>query len=179
MNKINGVEMQWQADAKHCFEVMTSPIWQKTSDGNLDPDLIYEYGCKITAFLNCHNLFFKPAFMELKKLNEEIKKRNGYYYLYYKQQNKTIKEQKELCLGKESFVITSILQSILNIKKVIVDYKGKVDIKVPNEFFVVRTKYLGTGHYSMAIKNNLTYVDSYDGKIKIPNNILRVDKLIF
>lgn len=183
--RINNVLMQYQNNEfKH--EIMTSPEWQRYSKGKnkgeLDPDYIYEFACLDAAKLNCYNLFNKDKkqYMTLGELNQKLIKNNGYFYYFYKEQFKgDMTKVKKACIGKESFVVQSVINELLGIKKEIRNYYGIIDLKPEDIFYLVRTPYQGTGHYSMVLQKNLTYLDSFDGRQKKANHILEVIKLIF
>lgn len=186
---IDGVKMQYQSMDDCAYDIMCSPPWQRytigKNKGMIDPDYIIEFFCRNTAEANIRNLYFKEDFMTLKNLNEKIIEFNGYYYLYWLNKNKGNIEntyndmKKNGLIGKESYVIPSVVNWILGIKKEIPNWKGAIDVKSKNEFFMIKTPFNTTGHYSMIYKNNLDYIDSFDGEKKTPEKILDIIKIIF
>lgn len=173
--ELNGVMMQYQSDPLFANEIMTFPEWQKK------PDIIKDFGCLLIAKLNCRNLFFKNInYMTIQQLNDKMQIFKGYYYDYFKMKYpNNISLQKKYCFGKESFAKRNILNHILCIENEISEYTGHINIASKNDFYIVRTKYEKTGHYSMVIDDSLAYLDSYDGKVKNGENILDVYKITF
>ena len=168
--RIDGIKMQKQID---CNDIMTFPMWQRV------PDRVSQYGCLLTAKLNCRNLYFHDTFLSLNELNQNMIEKRGYYYLYYLYKYCDVDKAKKECFQRESYAIKKILNDILNIKKE-KEIKAKdVDLKSSNDFFIVRTEYGDTGHYSMVVRSDLSYLDSYDGKIKKPEEILNIYKITF
>lgn len=181
---INGVEMQYQLN-EFANEIMTSPPWQKYHHGKLkrglDPDYIFEYGCLLTAKLNCYNLFHKDyEYMNLKQLNNKMIDQKGYFFLYLleKYAGDLIKT-KDACFGKESFSIRETLNGILGIIHEKEIWKDQIDILSKNKYYIIRTPYQGTGHYSMIIDSHCSYIDSYSGKIELPKEILNIYEITF
>jgi hypothetical protein len=173
---IQDIEMQCQSDPRYKDEIMTFPKWQ------VAPDKIGDYGCLLTAKLNCFNLFNRnKKYLTLKELNDLMIKKNGYNYLFYmKLFNNDEKKSKAVCYQQESCSIPIILNEILGIKDEVQLTAGShIDIENPNYYYIVRTMYKNTGHYSMVVRDNLMYLDSYDCKIKLPENILNIYRLQF
>ncbi len=180
--KINNVEMQYQTnDFRN--EIMTFPKWQDK------PDYIIQYGCLLCAKLNAYNLFNKDKkYLNIKQFNDLIIKHNGYFYLSYLAKNlgdinKTKNEMiKEKTLGKESYQISAIVNWILGIKNES-NNQIKIDLNPEEDFYIIKTKYNETGHYSLIINVKMDYFDSYDGKIKNPytnqKQILDIIKITF
>lgn len=183
---LNNVKMQYQSDPDFKDLIMCQIPWQRDKKGHLDPDTIGEFFCRNTAELNMFNLFnVGKKYIDIGKLNELIIKHNGYYYLYHLNLNggdidKTYKSMEKLKLiGKESYVIPAVINWILGIKEEIKNYSGEINIKSPNEFYMIKTPYGDTGHYSMIYKPDRSYIDSYDGNPKKPLTILDIIKVVF
>lgn len=173
--KINGIEMQYQSDPRYSNEVMTFPKWQPL------PDRIGDYGCLVTAKLNCFNLFKKDKkHYNLKELNDILIQNFGYKYLYYMRLlGNDLNLVKKECFQKESETVNEVINLILGIKHEEYVYTEKIDISIPNIFYIVRTIYQNTGHYSMVLDNDLSYCDSYNAKYHKPENILNIIKITF
>jgi hypothetical protein len=183
--EIDGVKVQYQLN-EYKTDIMTSPIWQLKEDGSLDPDYIYDYACFITAGLNARNHYHKiylhkDDYMNLREFNQKMRNNEGYEYLYYKKlYSGNVELMKQACYGRESFSRHEIYDNLLEIKEKVRNYTGIIDFSVPNEYFLIKTRYLNTGHYSWLIGADHKYVDSYDGKIKYANNnILEIIKVVF
>jgi hypothetical protein len=174
--KINGVEMQYQSDPRYSKLVMTHPAWQK------EPDTIGQYGCLLTAKLNAFNLFNKDKlYLTIEQLNDLIIKHKGYKYLFYLEHNQgDLEKTKKDCFGKESFQIPETVNWILGINNEEKKYTGKIDILSKNDYYIIKTKYQDTGHYSLIVKEDKSYLDSYDGIIKPgTTTILDIIKITF
>jgi hypothetical protein len=176
--KINGVEMQIQYG---CKEIMTSPVYQRTKKGNLDPDYIEEFGCLLIAKLNCRNLFYKSqSYMTIQELNKQMRERKGYYYLMFMDiYNHNIKKVKEACFGQESFARKLVLNDILGIKKEKEVILKDVNIRSKNDYYYVRTRYKDTGHYSLLLNEKGKHFDSYDGQQVKGKEILNIYQITF
>ncbi len=172
--KINGVEMQYQTN-EFSNEIMTNPEYQK------QPDTIKMYGCLLTAKLNAFNLFNKDKkYLNIKELNDLMIKHKGYLYLFYLDKNQgDIEKTKKDCFGKESFQIPEVINWILGIKSESKNYTGLIDIKNINDYYIIKTAFQNTGHFSLICKPDRSYIDSYDGKIKQPTTILDIIKITF
>ncbi len=172
--KINGVEMQYQTN-EFANEIMTFPKWQN------QPDIIKMYGCLLTAKLNAFNLFNAgKKYLNIKELNDLMIKHKGYLYLFYLDKNNgDIEKTKKDCFGKESFQIPEVINWILGIKSEIKNYSGLIDIKSINDYFIIKTPFQSTGHFSLIYDINKSYINSYDGKKKQPTTILDIIKITF
>jgi len=172
---IDKIKIQFQSDTNYADEIMTFPVWQNK------PDTIKQYGCLLCAKLNAYNFFNKDCdFMNIKQFNDKIIKNKGYNYLYFMDlfngnENKTKAE----CYGKESFQRPDIINNILGIIKEQKNYTSKIDIKSKYNFYILKSKFQDTGHYSLIIQNDKLCVDSYDGNLKYFNEILDIIKITF
>jgi hypothetical protein len=139
------------------------------------------YGCLLTAKLNAFNLFNAgKKYLNIKELNDLMIKHKGYLCLFYLDKNNgDIELTKKDCFGKESFQIPEVINWILGIKSESKNYIGSIDIKSINDYYIIKTKYNETGHYSLICKPDRSYIDSYDGKIKQPTTILDIIKITF
>lgn len=181
MTKINNVEMQFQSDKRFKNMIMTNPSYQDI------PDYFGAYGCLLTAHTNCYNHYNLTVknnnnFFTLEYVNNKMIENNGYAYLYYKSlYNNDINKIKQSCFGKEAHTLFTVLDKILNIKERVDNYTNKIDITIPNVYYIIKTKYKDTGHYSWLISDTNKYVDSYDAIIKqaSKDQILKITKIIF
>jgi hypothetical protein len=173
---INNILMQYQNDPLYAGEIMTSPIYQK------NPDYIRDWGCLLVAKLNAYNLFNKNKnYLNIKQLNDLMIKHKGYNYLFYMSHNHgDVEKTKKDCFGRESFQIPAIINWILSIKNEANNWTGKIDINSINDYFIIKTKYKTTGHFSLVVSgDDNAYLDSYDGNIKHPTTIYDIIKITF
>jgi hypothetical protein len=173
--RLFGIDIAYQTDPLYMNEIMTYPSYQTS------PDIIKQYGCLLCAKLNAYNLFNKDKIhLTIKDFNELIKKHNGYNYLFYMNHNNNdIEKTKKDCFGKESFQIPAVINWILGIKEEYSKYQGIIDIESANDYYIIKTPFQNTGHYSLVIEADKTYLDSYDGQIKHPTTILDIIKITF
>jgi hypothetical protein len=168
--KIDNIEMQYQTN-EYADLIMTAPKWQTS------PDRIRQYGCLLCAKLNAFNLFNKDKkYLNIKEFNDLIIKHKGYNYLFYLDHNQgDLDKTKKDCFGKESFQIPTIINWILGIKEEQNNYTGKIDIDSKNDYYIIKTVFQTTGHYSLIVSGEgNSYFDSYDGKIKTPTMFLDI-----
>lgn len=162
-----------QTDKRWCNNIMTYPEWQSK------PDIIGDYFCLNTSFLNFYNDWFNKQITP-EQLNDLIIEKDGYEYLMYKKIYKNdLNKVKNACLNRESFVDVNLVCELLNIKELNRDYKGKLELEIPNYYYIIKVPLAETGHYCNIIKNDYSYFDVYDGKIKKPKKILSVSRIIF
>jgi hypothetical protein len=157
--------------------IMTHPAWQDK------PDLIGQYGCLLVAKCNAFNMYKKnSALLTVRNLNKLIIDRKGYNYLYHMDIfNGDLDKVRKECFNKESFQIHPIVNSILGIEKEERKYMGLVDINSLKDYFIIKTKYKNTGHYSLIMRSNLYYWDSYNGGLVKPfaDDVLEIIKITF
>lgn len=173
--KIAGIDMEWQTKKNNSGIIMTWPIWQDL------PDQIIDYGCLLIAKLNCYNLVNK-SHKAVSWLNDLMIQKKGYMYLDAMQRyNNDADIAKKHCYQRESFQIQSVINGILGIYEDERNYTGDIDISSPSYYYLVKTKYRETGHWSMIISSSKKYLDSYDGMIKEPRekDILEIRRLGF
>lgn len=182
MTIIQNVKMQYQSDPNYKDLIMTYPSYQNK------PDTIGKFFCLGCTKLNAFNLFNKDnsdkPFMTIKELNDKIIEMNGYSYLFYMNLFKgDINKVRKACEGKESYQLPEVVNSILGIKSEEKKYLGKIDIASKNDYYIIKTEYNETGHYSLIISKDLDYIDSYDGLKKNPyvkqQKILDIIKITF
>ena len=173
---IHNVEMQFQSDSRLARLEICRPPWQKYFRGSMkgmdDPDYFGEFGCYGTAGVNCYNDFNKglKPFMSIKDYNALMIQKKGYEFVYYLDVcHGDLDEVKKKCLNRESFLRPVIFAQILGIKNIL-DIAMKdvnlVKFLNPNYYYVIKTAYQNTGHYSRVLNDKLEWLDSYDGKIK-------------
>lgn len=103
-------------------------------------DTIGLCGCLITAVVNAHNDFFQDYSYTPGVLNDLIRSYHGYNIF----QNNNCK------IGEESYIIWSVLKTLLKIKSVDYYWTGKIDIQHPNYYYICRVPYsqkIRAGHY--------------------------------
>lgn len=186
--KINEIEMQYQIKEDCRNVIMTLPIYQRYMNGDLkdklDPDYIVEWGCFNCAGVNIYNHYHGHYLKDGKYLTIEqfvklMKEKKGYEYDYWMDFYKgDIDKVKKACEGNEANSRQEVFDEILGIKSRDNDYKGAIEISVPNFYYIIKTPYSNTGHYSMLLDSNYRYFDSYDGKIKTASNFLKIIKVI-
>ncbi len=155
--------------------IMTYPKWQNK------PDLIQDFGCLLIAYLNAYNKKNNRN-MSVRELNDLVIKNKGYNYLkWFDFYNGDLDKTKKACLNTESFLIPEVINKILDITEVKRNYNEIIDIKHPLHYYIIRTKYNDTGHYSLITSKTLKYFDSYDGVYKTPyvKDILEVIRITF
>lgn len=151
--------------------IMTSPEWQKK------PDYIKDYGCLVISLLNARNLYYNSQ-IECSKFVQELRISHAFLYDYYSLQTYSTTELQNIVQGSESKLKLDIVEDILNctIKR---DYQGKINIESKDKFYLIKTSYKDTGHYSLIIRSDFSYFDSYDGKVRSPSHILEVLEITF
>lgn len=172
MNNKNGFPYLTQSDSRWANEVMTHPEWQAK------PDTIKQYFCLNTSFLNCFNDYYKKQ-LTPSQLNKQLIVADGYEYLKAKRKYKSLDEVKKNCLGRESYVVYETICNILNIRTIDRDYKGLLNVEYPSTYYIIKVPYQSTGHYCNIISDDKKYFDVYDGKIKTPNQVLKIIKITF
>jgi hypothetical protein len=183
---INSIEMQYQSHPDNKPLIICTPPWQKIINNKAktiyDPDTIGEFGCLTCAKVNARNLFYTNYWMSIKEANQLIIDNDGYEFLYQMSLSNDLDEVKAKCLGRESYQIPAIVNPLFNIKKER-DFvaRDQIQIHIPNKFYIIKTKFQNTGHYSLLINEKLDYFDSYDGVVKPINseNLLGFKELIF
>ena len=162
--KINNIDMQTQKDEPVRNQIMTYPVWQSS------PDYFYQYGCLLTAKCNCYNLYFKDrSYKTLQQLNQEMIANLGYEYIFYQEMYKgDVEKQKSICFNRESYSRPETVNKILGIISEGRNYTGIIDVNSVRDYFIIKTQYKNTGHYSMIVNNDKKYLDSYDGLVKTP-----------
>jgi hypothetical protein len=175
---MNNPRLQKQFDEACRDDIMTFPEYQNRSD------TIGEFGCLLTAKCNAFNLYnFQKPILTISNLNKKIIENNGYEYLYYKQKfDNDIVKIKQFCFGQESALIPKVINSILGIEEEELNInQNKVNIADTYNFFIIKMKYKNTGHFSLIMKSDLTYFDSYTGIFTKPviENILDIRRIKF
>lgn len=162
------MKLYTQADQRWESDIMTFPKHQNK------PDTLKQYGCLVTALCNAYNCFNFSKHKELtpKQLNELLHIKKGYAYL----KNENCKK------GNESFLLWDVVKPILGITDKANNYKGKIDIKHVYDYYIARTVYKDTGHYSLVVGKNMTkqliVFDSYTGKRTIIKDYI-ITKITF
>jgi len=169
----------YQSEIENKNIIMTHPKWQ------IKPDTIGDFGCLLIAKLNAYNCMFSQD-KKVKELNDEIIANRGYEYLrqcevWRVESGVNYEQVKKACFGKESFLVSEVINKLLKIESEERNYTGMINIQSPIDFFLIRTKYLNTGHYSLIVNRDMKYFDSYNGVMKTPEkqNILEVIRIRF
>lgn len=181
---VDGVvlDVQYQSDPMFSSLVMEHPVWQK------DPDTVLQYFCWNVAKINCYNHYHEKIvkdghFVSIEDMNEAMIADKGYLYLdAMKRCNGNTEEAKKLCLNREAESISSVQNFILDIKEEFHDYKGNIDLNVPNEYYIVKTPFQSSGHYSWLLgvyDGVVKYLDSYDGVVRTTKTWLDIIKIVF
>lgn len=151
-NYLDGIELYTQQGEAWKGEIMTFPTYQDK------PDILKKYGCLVVAINNAVNLNAGRIVYSPKTLNMMIKKKKGYRYL----------ADPENCKGKESYVVWSVVEKLLN---GLVDsaFEGAIEIEHPDRFYIANVKSGSDSHYCLVLggeREKIKYHDSYSGSTK-------------
>lgn len=144
-------------------------------------DTIGRYGCLITSLVNAYNFYNKRMLKTPFSFNKELRNNKGY---------KVLKLKQKCPISQESFLEWDVSINLLNIKNVVFNYIGPLNIKKENEFYILRCPYnpiknIYSGHYNLIVdvKNSkIIHFDSDKGVFRYDfekNKNYHITQIIF
>lgn len=175
-------DKQWKDDIMtgpkdflHMFTKEKLQRWKINND-SIHGDTLGLFGCLVTASCSAHSICYDNKQKNPKKVNELLRIQKGYQSLF----DISKCEPKG---QKESHIVWTVLQQILDIKNIDYFWTGKIDIEHPKYFYICRVPYkppkIMSGHYCLitSMKNDIIhYFDTDSGIIRTDWNTNLKDK---